>query len=304
MVRLLDGMVMLVTLSILAAAFAGNRTGGVSAAAARRTALEMHQIQIAAKRFRRDTGGWPADVDELRAAGYLPASFGGESPWGTAYRVQGFGEEVTVSCRVPERFHGPILELLPGSASHGEEVWSTVPRYGREPVFTKYLHREGEEELRTMEDDLLMEGHRMREVAPAVEGDDVVTLGQADGTWVRAEGDTVSGPLSGDLRAWEWTDRDDPSYRFRPGGGSRLALVQVDDIWYPHLGRYASQLLDRPSNWDCRVVSGTSSVCCPAGYTMLDTAGSRENSSGCRFWTSGGVQCAHCFGPTYAVCCR
>lgn len=289
----------------LAGAYQANPVEGQSVMAARKTAAEIRMIQKAASRFENVNGAWPSNLTELKSAGYLPPHFPENNSWGGPYTLSPSGDYISVATPLPAKHHEVTASLLPNFSESGDLITSRATKLGMEPVFSKYLKRVGDEDGRTMEGNLIMNNHRVRDAADAIEDSDGLPLDQADSAYVLTAGDVMTGDLyANKLNATRFEDSDNPVYHFDPGGGSNLNRILVNDIFYPHLGKYGSELLDRPSNWDCYIASSVGPVCCSAGYAMIDTAGAGEVSQGCNFFISGGSQCGHCQGPTYAVCCR
>lgn len=141
--------IVLAILAVLASAVAPVGIRQVEVRYAQRTGREITAIQEAAKWYYVDTRGWPGAIDQLRAGGYLSASWPAATPWGDPYTLSAAGTTLSVSAEVPAGLEGVVTQFLispttaPGAPGK-VRVTSTIPIPGKEASLAMLVHKEGD----------------------------------------------------------------------------------------------------------------------------------------------------------------
>jgi prepilin-type N-terminal cleavage/methylation domain-containing protein len=139
----------LAILAVLAAGIAPVAIRQVEIRYAQRTGREVTAIQEAAKWFYVDQRAWPASIDQLKASGYLNATWGTATPWGTPYALAAAPATLSVSATVPAGLEGVLTQYLiaPTTAPAGNDqvtVTSTIPIPGKEASLAMLVHKQGD----------------------------------------------------------------------------------------------------------------------------------------------------------------
>jgi len=116
-----------VLLGILASAVMPNFIMGIRQEAAKKTAVEVSQIQEAARKFYVDKGSWPADLPTL-AAGYLDPTWAATNlnPFGNPYIVSVTSPNLLVKTDIPTDVNQVAVANLQMATVTGQTVQSSV----------------------------------------------------------------------------------------------------------------------------------------------------------------------------------
>jgi hypothetical protein len=253
---------------------------------AQKTGYGIRFYQSAAKVYRKTNGTWPADLAALRPT-YVPANYPEDNPWGNQYTGRVDGNDFAVTVEIPENYIQAAAKLLPSVTISGTSLTSSVPPPGSEPRFERYLHKSGDSNLRTMEDNLIMGDNRITNLADGVDGKDAINLRQAGERFVPVTGGTMTGTLdTPGLTVSRFTDADDPSFFHNPDGDggqqSYLNQLVTYDVYLeiPTIDNWASQAADlnRPGTWNCVAVPLTMNGCGPAGSVCIGLTGDMSST--------------------------
>ncbi len=126
---LLELAIVLAVGAILAGAVSASFVRGVRVEAARKTALEIAQLQDAARSYYAAKKAWPVDIKALADDGYVGAGWAGKSVFGQDYRFAVSGKGLEVRVQLPGEVQGVLQNLLPMSTVEGKDVVSLVTAF-------------------------------------------------------------------------------------------------------------------------------------------------------------------------------
>ena len=114
-------------LSILISAVVPNFVMGIRQDAAKKTAVEIAQIQEAARKYYVDKGKWPTDFPTL-AAGYLDPTWSATNlnPFGNPYSISISSPNLTVQTKIPTDVNQVVAANLQMVNVTGQTVQSSV----------------------------------------------------------------------------------------------------------------------------------------------------------------------------------
>jgi|GEM_PF-6855728 len=99
--------------------------------AGRKTALEMQNIQDAARAYFIVKGSWPSSINvppfDLASNGFLPSTWSPVNPFGNSYMVAMNGSYFSVSTQVRDGAQAAIINRLPSGTNVGNTVTSSIP---------------------------------------------------------------------------------------------------------------------------------------------------------------------------------
>ena len=122
--------VVLSAAAVIAGAVAPSYVKSVYIDAARKSALEISQIQEASRAYFVRKKVWPVDVGNLQSEGYLDISWKAINPFGNEYLLEVQGQTLLVKTAVPKEVSGVMLGVLPVSSFDGAMLVSDVARPG------------------------------------------------------------------------------------------------------------------------------------------------------------------------------
>lgn len=94
--------------------------------AARRTSLDIAQIQEAARSYYVKNKAWPTAMTDLKTAGYIDIDWMATNPFGKPYLLEPSGQVLLVQTEVRPEVTGVLTGLLPMSTVNGAKVASAV----------------------------------------------------------------------------------------------------------------------------------------------------------------------------------
>jgi microcystin-dependent protein/competence protein ComGC len=130
---LLELSVVLCAAALIAGAVVPSFIRSVQIDAARKTALEIAQVQEACRAFHVKQKFWPADLAALKAGGYLDDLWSGVNPFGKVYSLEQRGQTLSVKTEVPKEMDQVMVNILPMAAINGTLIVSAVTRPGIDP---------------------------------------------------------------------------------------------------------------------------------------------------------------------------
>jgi len=127
---------------------------------AQKTAVEMKQIQDAAKWYYVANSTWPVDITTLQTDGYLDPSWPTNNLFGNAYTISSTANSFTIQSNIPAACINAAAQILPQAVVAGESLSSTVPLPGSESSHENLLHRlaAATQVQRTLEGDIYTQG--------------------------------------------------------------------------------------------------------------------------------------------------
>ena len=98
--------------------------------AAHRSALEVAQIEEAARSYLVKLKSWPADIPALQSEGYLDNAWSGNNAFGKPYSLEISGQVLLVKTEVPKDVASVLAGALPMTSINGGIVVSAVTNPG------------------------------------------------------------------------------------------------------------------------------------------------------------------------------
>ena len=118
----------LLVMTILLGVVAPNYVNGLRQDATKKTALEIAQIQEAARKYYVDNNAWPANLSALQAGGYLDPAWVLKNPFNNSYSISSVSSQLSVRVDVPADMITLLENNLPMATNpSGLTVESDVP---------------------------------------------------------------------------------------------------------------------------------------------------------------------------------
>ncbi|MBF0485829.1 MAG: tail fiber protein [Candidatus Omnitrophica bacterium] len=123
---LLELSMVFMLMAVIGGAVIPNFLKSVHIEAAKKTALEMSQLEEAARVYYIKKNSWPDTLKTLQDAEFLDEKWDGQNPFGSAYVFSINGSVFTVKTEMPQDMTTVTAALLPMSSANGKEVSSDV----------------------------------------------------------------------------------------------------------------------------------------------------------------------------------